>query len=429
MSILRWILAGTAVANVTLAGANLAVDTASNRVLVGYFPEWAIYARNYHVTNIPAQLLTHVNYAFLRPVYNATNETAHIEIVDRFAAVERVYPRDSNSIAFHGSLNQLLNLKASNPHLRTLISVGGATMSDDFSDIAASAEARETFAESCLGHMIRYGFDGIDIDWEFPVKGGEGSVRHRPDDAANLVLLLRTLRERLDAQEAADGGDYLLTIATSITVNALTNRYQLPQISKEVDWINLMAYNLTGAWAPVTGHQAPLHSNPQAPYRSDTVANGITNCLELNVPGDKLVVGVPFYGRGFKGVPRTDDGLFQKHSGLCSEGTWSPGVFTYRDLRDGSQGHQYLNTNGFVAFWDPASQASYLYNDQDRIFITYASPQSLEIKAQYVRQQKLRGMMCWSLDFDTEDHALLRSINQSLMTDSTPPQGPEGALH
>lgn len=415
-ALIRWILTIAAIASAAPAATDDVMGVASNRVVVGYFPEWGVYARNYHITNLPAALLTHINYAFLRPVYDAATGTARIEVVDEFAALEKTYPGDSNSLAFRGSFHQLRKLKTAHPHLKTLISVGGATLSEDFSDIAASATARKTFAESCLAYMIRYGFDGIDIDWEYPVKGGERSVRHRPEDAANNTLLLRALRERLDAEETKDGRHYFLTIATSVTGETLTNRYQLPQLSKEVDWFNLMAYNMTGAWSPVTGHQAPLYGNPQASHKSYCVADGIAQYIELNVPRHKLVLGVPFYGRGFQGVPGTGHGLFQKYSGLYSEGSWSPSVFTYRDLRDGSQGHASINTNGFEEFWDSASKASFLYNHQTHVFITYASPRALALKAAYVRDQKLRGMMCWSLDLDTEDHELLKTLSEALET-------------
>jgi chitinase len=89
-------------------------------------------------------------------------------------------------------------------------------------------------------------------------------------------------------------------------------------------------------------------------------------------------------------------------------------VFTYHDLRDGSRTRPFINTNGFTDFWDPAAQASYLYSPRDNVFITYASPRSVARKAQFVKDQRLRGLMCWSLDSDTPDHDLLRAMGDAL---------------
>lgn len=403
------------------ADASTTAADAPDTVVVGYFPEWAIYGRNYHVTNVPGHLLTHLNYAFLKPVIDGLNGTAHIEVVDRFAALEKTYPGDSDALPYRGNFYQLVRLKEAHPHLKTLLSVGGATLSDDFSDIAASASARTSFADSAVAFMAQYAFDGIDIDWEFPVTGGERSVQHRPEDAANLLLLLRDLRKRLDEQQQEDKRSYRLTIATSLAGNTLTNRYRLADISREVDWINVMAYNMTGAWAPLTGHQAPLHANPDVPHIRETVATGISRYLELGVPSEKVVLGVPLYGRGFKGVPANNNGLFQKHMGACSQGSWQPGLFSYRDLCSGDRGHHYLNANGFDDCWDPHSEASFLYSEDTGIFITYPSSRSLHAKARYVSTQQLRGMMCWSLDSDTLDHALVKAMYTGLMTATDQP--------
>lgn len=390
---------------------DVATAALPNTVIVGYFPEWGVYKRNYHVTHIPGQLLTHVNYAFLKPVFNEATRSAAIEIVDRYAALEKVYAGDAD---VQGSFGQLARLKARHPGLEILLSVGGASMSDSFSDIAAYPEARESFAESCVSHLVRYGFDGIDIDWEFPVEGGERSVKHRPEDGSNLVMLLETLRRHLQTQAKADGKSYRLTLATSISGRTLEKRYRLREISQAVDWMNLMAYNLTGPWAAVTGHQAPLHPNPQSPAPSESIEACVARYLELGVPPAKLVLGMPFYGRAFKGVAPENNGLFQPHAGSSSEGSWSPGVFTYRDLLQGSQTHPHIDAPDVQAHWDSSAQASFLYKAESETFITYPSPRSTRSKAAFVRHLHLRGMMCWSLDMDSADDALLTVIHTEL---------------
>lgn len=384
------------------------------RVVAGYYAEWSALGRGYQVADIPARQLTHVIYAHLRPTYDAVRETGGLDFFDHYAAVEMAFPGDTDDLPFKGNLRQLVKLRTAFPHLRTLVSVGGAAMSADFSDIAASARARSTFVNRCVEVMLAHGFDGIDLDWEFPVEGGEPGVKHRPEDADNYLLLIRELRERLRVQEVKDGRPYLLTVATSATAGTLTVRFRFPELSDHVDWINLMAYNLSGPWLPETGHQAPLYGNPQAPPPAHSVAAGINRYLSLGVPRDKLVIGVPFYGQGLKSVPNINNGLFQSHEGACEFGTWTQGIFQFHDLRDGTRGHAFFDAQGYTVYWDPLAQASFLYDPEDRVFITYESERSLRAKAVYVLERNLRGMMFWSLDGDTADHALTRTVQGTL---------------
>ena len=146
------------------------------RRIVAYFPEWAVYRRNYHVANIPADKITHVNYAFAKPTADGD-----CVLFDAYAAIDKAYPGDKwDQGVLRGSFNQLQILKKKHPHLKTLISVGGWTLSGPFSDIAFTEEKRVKFAKACVAFMVKYGFDGVDIDWEYPVSGGLETNKKRP---------------------------------------------------------------------------------------------------------------------------------------------------------------------------------------------------------------------------------------------------------
>lgn len=392
-----------------------AAAAGSGPVMVGYFIEWGVYGRDYHAEDIPAHLLTHVNYAFVNPVYTASNDTARLDFFDEFAAVQQPYSNEVQSVPFRGNFNQLLKLKERYPHVKTLLSAGGWTLSDDFSDIAASSNARATFAESCADFVTTYGFDGIDLDWEYPVQGGESGLKHRPEDADNLLLLLARIREELDQQELNDGKDYLLTIAASAGYNTVTNRFRLPETADNLDWICVMAYGLGGPWDPVTTHEAPLYGNPAAPFPGFNADTGIQTFLSNGVPASKLVLGMPYYGQGFKSVPDVNNGLFQIHFGSVADGTWSAdGIFDYKDLKHGTQGHQYINANGYTAYRDPISHAPYLYNAETNTFISYEDEVSVAEKAAYARDMSLAGVMCWSLNMDTTDGALQQALYRKM---------------
>jgi GH18 family chitinase len=202
--------------------------------LVGYFPAGAIHAQNYHVTDIPAGVLSHVIYAF-------ANVTAAGDCVSVNAGDDSV------------NFPQLLALKASCPGLLVLISVGGASHSTNFSAVSADAATRAQIAQSCVQFMTQNGFDGIDIDWEFP-----GAV-----DSGNFTALLEELRSQLDAQGDTDGRDYLLTIAAPAGPQNIVN-LQLALIHPYLDWINLMTYDFSTASSRETNFVAPLFTHEGA---------------------------------------------------------------------------------------------------------------------------------------------------------------------
>lgn len=386
----------------------------SQPVVAGYFPAWGVYERNYHVADLPAEQLTHVMYAFAQPVYNPTSDVASLVSFDAYADVENMYPGDIWEQPLKGSFNQLRKLKERYPHLKTLISAGGWTLSGAFSDIAASSNARLTFAASCVSYMTNYGFDGIDLDWEFPVEGGAAGTRHRPEDADNFVLLLQALRSRLDLQAQADGRPYWLTIATDGDPRHIATRYRIAASAQWVDWISVMTYNFAAPSDRKTGHNAPLYANPAQPYPELNVDSSVRAYLTNGVPRQKVVMGAPFYGHGFRNVAPTNSGLFQFHGG-ASEGSWGePGSLDFRDLRDGVAGHPYISSGGFSNCWDSYTQTPYLFNPTSFVFIAYDNECSMRLKASYARASNLRGVMIWSLDSDTTDHALMQSLYRVL---------------
>jgi chitinase len=395
---------------VALPAGRAIADT--NPVIAAYFLQWGIYGQDYHVTDIPADRITHILYAFEIPRYDSTSDTAAVVSKDTWADIEKPYPGDVDEQPFKGSFNQLLKLKARFPHIKTLISLGGWTDSDDFSDIAASSNARSALATACVQFMTNYGFDGFDLDWEYPVEGGEDGLTHRPEDADNYVLLVQRLRQKLDEQGQADGKRYLLTIAAPAGHASLTNRFHIAAMCPYLDWINVMTYDCAGPWDARTGHNAPLYPNPSAPDPDLNIRKTIETYLAAGAAPAKLVLGLPFYGRGFKGVAPAGNGLFQTHTGASDEGSWEPGTFDFKDLVEGSQGHAYINAGGFVRHWDSLSCVPYLFNPTSHVFITYDDAESVDRKLCFAQSNSLAGVMFWSVDADTTDNALVNRIHR-----------------
>jgi chitinase len=372
-------------------------------VVVGYYPAWATYQRDFQVSQIDAGKLTHINYAF------ANVEGGRCVLGDAWADVQKTFSGDSwdeSSANGAGNFKQLRQLKAAHPELRTLISVGGWTWSGKFSDVAASDGSRRTFASSCVDFMVEHGFDGIDVDWEYPVAGGLEGNAVRPEDKANYTLLLEALRAELSARQAklARGEAFLLTIAAPAGPSIIAH-LEPAKIAEVVDWINIMSYDFHGAWEKITGHNAPLTQASGDALSGFNVSSAIDAYLAAGAPASRLVMGVPFYGRSFAGVSAgSTHGLHQATTG-AGPGTWENGVLDYHDIVK-----RYLGAPGYTRYVDDSASTPLLFNAGTGVFVSYDDPESIRKKRALIGQKKLRGAMIWDLSSDTADYALLTAL-------------------
>ena len=358
----------------------LSVASAAPRV-VGYYAEWK---KQYPVEKIPAEKLTHVNYAFAI-------------IKDGKCAMRMPELAKAN-------FPKLVELKKKHPHLQTLISVGGWADSEGFSDAALTDESRTIFAKSCADFAAEHQLDGVDIDWEFPVSGGDKDHVARPEDKRNFTLLLAELRKQLDARGKTSAGTrYLLTIAAPA---GGLQRMEVGQIHPLLDFINLMTYDFAGPWSERTGFNAALHPVPGQPDQM-SAAKAVDMYLKEGVPADKIVLGVPFYGRGWTGVKDANNGLFQtRDAAAAKDQRVGPSDYeALKDDRDGKAGKRY---------WHEQAKVPYMWNPQTRVFITYDDPESLRAKAEYARDKKLGGVMFWELEHDDEQSSLLNALHEGL---------------
>lgn len=376
--------------------------------VVGYFSEWGIYQRKFDVSAIPAAKLTHINYAFAKIV------NGECALFDSYAAIDKAYPGDTwDPGVLRGNFKQLQLLKKKHPHLKTLISVGGWTLSGPFSDLAVTDEGRKKFAKSCVAFMLKYGFDGVDIDWEYPGGGGLETNKTRPEDKQNYTLLLAELRAQLDVQGKTDKRAYLLTIAAPAGPKTFAN-LELDKIHKHLDWLNLMSYDFHGGWSDATNFNAALFPAKADPTKDEVIRTkfnasaAVTAYLAAGVPAEKLVLGVPFYGRGWSGVKPANDGLFQAHNKQLPQGTWEAGVFDYKDIAA-----NYLGKRG-KRFWHDEAKVPWLFDAQTGLVISYDDPESLKLKAEYARDKKLGGVMIWELSADDAKNSLLDALNAGL---------------
>ena len=386
--------------------------------IVGYYTSWSIYGRDYHVTDIPVEKINVINYAFA----NINPSSGTIVLGDPYADIDKFYPGDCwDEGCLRGNFHQLQILKQNNPHLRTLISVGGWTWSTYFSDVAMTETSREIFAQSCVDFIVEYGFDGIDIDWEYPVEGGLEGNHNSSLDKENFTLLLQKIMELLDLQSSIDGHEYLLTIASTASSIYVEN-IEVELIHEYLDWINIMTYDFHGPWGgetnAVTNFNSSLYaiSDDPSPYPVNEDFNldaSVQLYIELGVPREKINAGLPFYGRSFAGVPDENNGLFVSYTGVPGIGTWEAGVFDYWDLNN-----NYINLNGYVSYWHSEGKVPWLYNPFAQIMITYDDEESIAEKASYIIAEDIGGAMFWEFSSDKFSE-LLDEVNNVFNLESS----------
>lgn len=326
---------------------------------------------------IAARELTRINYAFAN--------LRDGEMVEGF-------PHDAENFA------ALLALKADNPRLQVMVSVGGWTWSGGFSAMALTAETRARFIASAVKFIERYQLDGLDIDWEYPGLPGIGNP-FLPEDGEHYTALLTELRAQFDLAGRRLRRRLLLSVAAGAGADFLAHT-DMRRIAREVDSVNLMSYDYyESSSSATTGHHAPLFTNPADPRRIST-SNSVAAYLAAGVPPRKLVLGVPFYGHAWGETGPASNGLFQPGKAVELD-------TSYRNIVAN------LLNSGFVRYWDAAAQAPYLYNAETRTFITYEDPESVARKCRYVRDRGLGGVMFWDYESDA-NHTLLDAIFSSL---------------
>lgn len=348
----------------------------------------AYYDGGMPVADIPARRLDAIIYAFEEP--NAAGECAKPSALQR------------------RTLARLRGLRRRHPGLELLVSIGGWDQAPEYSNIALTSASRAKFARSCIKVLLeREHVDGIDLDWEFPVRGGMNESR--PQDRADATALVREIRARLDALGRRTHRHYLLTVATPAGTwqkggaYSVGDSYDLAALVPDVDWFNVMTYDMNTIFSPYSGFNTPLNADPRdpspEPERSrDNLAGAVRYYEAHGVPARKILLGVAFYGRGFTGVRARNAGLYSKYTGGFAETPWK------------TIESRMLTSPEWVRHWSATAEAPWLYNARRHVFFTYDDPQSLAIKASFVRREHLRGVMIWVLGEDDARNSLLRAL-------------------
>ncbi|NUK65822.1 cellulose binding domain-containing protein [Streptomyces lunaelactis] len=367
-------------------------------VKLGYFTEWGVYQRNYHVKNLvtsgSASKITHINYAF------GNVSGGRCTIGDAYADYDKAYTADQavDGVAdtwdqpLRGNFNQLRKLKAQYPHIKVLWSFGGWTWSGGFGQAAANPAA---FAQSCydLVEDPRWAdvFDGIDLDWEYPTACGLSCDTSGPAAFKNLMQAMR----------AKFGTNNLVTAAVTADASSggKIDAADYGGAAQYLNWYNVMTYDFFGAWAaqgPTAPH-SPLTSYPGIPQAGFNSAEAIAKFKAKGVPSAKLLLGIGFYGRGWTGVTQATPGGTATGP---APGTYEQGIEDYKVLKSSCP------ATGTIAGTAYAKCGSNWWS--------YDTAATVNSKMSWAKSQGLGGAFFWEFSGDTTNGELVGAINSGL---------------
>ncbi|XP_067945859.1 chitinase-3-like protein 2 [Watersipora subatra] len=374
-----------------LSGSSEAVE----KKVVCYYTNWSTYRPGlgkFTPNDIDPTLCTHILYSFL--VARDNKVTIHDDWID----VQNEY------------FNSVVAAKERNPDLKVLMAVGGWNNGGaPFHEMAKTSNGRRTFIDSAIDLITTYKFDGVDLDWEYPgLRGGDPSV-----DKANFILLIQEFQRAFRRYGRQNGVPKpLLSAAVGPAPKTADIAYDKNVVCSELDFVNLMQYDIHGAWDLETGYSAPMRNTIGERTPENVLETTTQNWIDAGCSRDKLIFGMPLYGRGWT-TSSTSVPAAATAPSSQGEFTRSAGILSYYEICE-------KLANGWNQRYNSDAEQAVAYGDGQ--LVTYDNERSMKAKVDYINRMQLGGAMVWALDFDDftgsfcnkGKYPLLKAINKRL---------------
>ena len=344
----------------------IALSAEAAERVVGYYPSWIRYTTP--ADKIRYQDLTTIAHSFIWPRADGT--------LDMYS--DLLYPD--------------LITRAHTAGVKVIVSIGGWGQCDGY-PMAASAATRKTFIDNVIAFMRKHGYDGIDLDWEYP-----GGTTQRN----NFTLLVQEFRAAFDAVQP----DWTISFVVP-SGHYSDNIFNYAALRGVINWIGCMTYDMHGAWTSHAGHNSPLYAPANEPEGS--IDTAVSYLLGLGIPKEKLLIGVPFYGRQFAA------------SRLYGPATGGEEI-TYAKLMAAVK-------PDWTRQWDDLSKVPYFQDGARTLFITFDDTASVRHKCDYVRAKRLGGLILWALGQDNlgKTQPLCQAVGDHLTRNTAAVESPREA--
>merc|ERR1711992_84550 len=345
--------------------------------VVCYYTNWAWYRQGigkYKPEDIDWSLCTHINYGFAVLDPNRLEMTAH----DSWADIDNDFYKKVTALKAKG--------------VKVSIALGGWNDSegDKYSRMVSSPSSRRNFVNKAVEFIEKWGFEGLDLDWEYPKCWQVDCSAGPSSDKENFAALVKELRAAFDPH------GWILSAAVSPSKTVMDEGYDIPALSRDLDIINVMTYDYHGHWDKKTGHVAPLYAHPDDEFYYFNANYTMNYWIESGTPKKKLVMGMPLYGQSFTLTKVEEPGLNApaKSGGKAGVATRAKGFLAYHEICR-------LIQQGYAVVKDdvsPPRMGPYAYKGDQ--WVGFDDTAMIEQKCNYVKDNGLGGGMVWALDLD-----------------------------